>query len=90
MNPLLKETRVLCGVKSADIAEHLGLQRSNYCNMENGRLFTSRTKELEYKAWVYLKPILEQKMADTIERIEQSQKLLSEFSWCLSNIPPCQ
>ena len=46
----VKKLRKLCRVTQVELANELGIEQSNYCNMENGKLIPNSIKQIESKA----------------------------------------
>lgn len=55
---LVKNIRKCVGIKQVEMAESLGIDQSNYCNIENGKLIPNNISEIKEKALDILLPKL--------------------------------
>lgn len=58
----VKVLRKAVNMKQYVLAEKLGVEKSNYANMENGKLITNKLPEIKKKAIGILLPMLKSKV----------------------------
>jgi predicted transcriptional regulator len=72
----VKTVRKAVGMKQYFLAELLRIEQSNYANMENGKLITSRLQEVVESALVILIPMLEEDIRNNSTKNAELKKLL--------------
>lgn len=75
----IKYLRKLVKVKQFILAEELGIEQSNYSNIENGKLVTSKINEIKANAVKILLPILEKQINIKYSEIYEMKKLQQKF-----------
>jgi len=75
----VKELRLICGIKQFQLAEKLGIEQSNYANMENGRLIPKNIAQLQGKAFKILKPYLQDRISDAEIALNELNKIKNIF-----------
>lgn len=71
----LKQLRKICGTTQEELARKIGIEQSNYCNIENGILIPRNIEEIKIKAFEILKP----RLLDVIKDKEKELKTLTDF-----------
>jgi DNA-binding XRE family transcriptional regulator len=46
----IKKARKICRITQSKLADSLGMEKSNYCNVENGKLILNTLPDLKKKA----------------------------------------
>lgn len=59
---VVKNLRKVVNVKQYELAASLGIEQSNYCNIENGKLIPNNIADIQKRAIDYLLPLLELKI----------------------------
>lgn len=72
----VKEIRKLVGMKQYVLASILGIEQSNYANMENGKLHTNYIPMLRDKALSILKPQLQVLIEEKERELKNLNNLL--------------
>ena len=55
----IKKLRKLVGIRQFDMAEKLGMEQGNYCNLENGRYIPLNLDKIHFKCLEVLLPELD-------------------------------
>jgi|688.fasta_scaffold2333153_1 DNA-binding XRE family transcriptional regulator len=71
----VKQLRVKLKVKQCLIAERLGIQRTNYNSIENGKLIPNNIESIERDALFLLKPVLLKKIDEITKELIELQKI---------------
>lgn len=58
----VKKLRKICALSQIELANELGIEQSNYCNIENGKLIPNNLAEIRQKAINILMPLLDLKI----------------------------
>jgi DNA-binding XRE family transcriptional regulator len=58
----IKKLRKICKLSQIELAYELGIEQSNYCNIENGKLIPNNLAEIRQKAIKILMPLLDLKI----------------------------
>jgi DNA-binding XRE family transcriptional regulator len=58
----IKKLRKICKLSQIELAYELGIEQSNYCNIENGKLIPNNLDEIKKKAIKILLPLLDLKI----------------------------
>ena len=71
----IKKARKICRISQTIFAYRLGVDQSNYCNIENGKLILNTIPELKKKAVSILLPELDSIIALKSEELGELKKL---------------
>ena len=72
----IKVIRKICGIKQYEFAKMMGIEQSNYANIENGRMVPKSLDSIKDKAKGILKPLLEDVF------LEKSKEYLNLITLC--------
>ncbi len=75
----VKVLRKAVNMKQYVLAQQLGLDQSNYANMENGKLFTNKLPEIKQKAVKIILPLLKQKVDKIKLDLQSTEELVKRF-----------
>ncbi len=75
----IKKLRKICKLSQIELAEHLGIEQSNYCNIENGKLIPNNLDEIKQKAIKILLPLLDLKMIYLYNELIDLKKFRKEL-----------
>ena len=71
----VKSIRKMCGITQREVSEYIGINQSNYCNMENGKLKPNNLDQIQKKAMIFLQPKLEEAIKIAELRISEAKRL---------------
>lgn len=71
----VKRLRKEVGMKQYILAEKLGIEQSNFANIENGRWIPGNIRETEERAVKILKPLLTKKILEVREYLNRLENL---------------
>jgi transcriptional regulator with XRE-family HTH domain len=75
----IKELRKATGMKQTVLAEKLGIEQSNYSNIENGKLITNKIQNIILEAEKILLPLLENKIFYTQTELDVLLSIQDQF-----------
>jgi len=75
----IKNLRKATGMKQFILAEKLGIEQSNYSNIENGKLITGKIQNIVSEAEKILLPLLENKIFDTQTKLDVLLSIQDQF-----------
>jgi DNA-binding XRE family transcriptional regulator len=76
---IVKKLRKKLKVKQCLVAERLGIQRTNYNAIENGKLIPNNIDKIQSDALFLLKPVLLKRMNEVAKELMELEKLNSEL-----------
>lgn len=74
---VVKELRKQLKLKQTELADMLGIQKANYCNMENGRLVPKNIEEIENRAFDALESECEKQIISEESKLARLKQTLS-------------
>jgi len=75
----IKNLRKATGMKQYILAEKLGIEQSNYSNIENGKLITGKIQNIVSESEKILLPLLENKIFDTQTKLDVLLSIQDQF-----------
>ena len=76
---IIKQVRKLCGINQSEFSDRLGIVRSNYCNIENGKFIPNQIENITNKAKIILIPELDKLIKQKELEIIELKKLYEEL-----------